>query len=176
MVWERTCGLCLCPILRMFFLYAKLITKAMIPCWHGVVLLSWRNFLLCLTHSDQDLDPCFLPSCISPEELSPDHLRRYGNLRSLWFLICLGHYISMQSGSLLLETTRRQLSGFMQQYPHSRMDERHLQHRHWSYHSHTPSKRALRTADQLEEEADGHGYVLSWYIVSQSNSSTANYN
>jgi len=47
------------------------------------------------------------------------------------------------------------------------MDERYLQHRHRSRHPHTPSERALRAADQLEEEVDGHGHVLSWYLVSQ---------
>jgi len=76
----------------------------------------------------------------------------------------------MQSGTLLMEATQRQLSWFMQQHPHSRVDERHLQHRHRSRHPHTPSERALRAADQLEEEVNGHDHVLSWYLVSYLNS------
>ena len=55
------------------------------------------------------------------------------------------------------------------------MDERHLQHRHRYNHSRTPPQGTLWTADQLEEEVDGHGHVFARYLVSQLNPGTIEY-
>lgn len=74
----------------------------------------------------------------------------------------------MRSGSILVETTRRQLQRLMQRYPHSGMDECNFQHCHRSHHSCASVEGAIRTEYQLEEEINGYGYVLSGDLVSQS--------